>query len=100
VKEAELRELATCCVCHQKILASGVPLFWRVTVERFGVDLAAVRRQDGLAQFVGSSAVAEAIGPGEEMTVPISRVVVAVCEKCCTENVCVAQLAEAGRQGE
>jgi hypothetical protein len=49
MKEAELRTYATCSACRRKILSFGVPLFYRVTVERFGVDLRAVQRQDGLA---------------------------------------------------
>ena len=38
MKEAELRRYATCSLCGQKIGHTGLPLFWTVTIERFGVE--------------------------------------------------------------
>ncbi len=52
MKEKELRKHATCAMCGNKVLASGLPLFWRVTVERFGVDLKAVSRQQGYSMML------------------------------------------------
>lgn len=97
MKEAELRKHTDCTVCGGKITAAGVPLFYRVTIERFGIDLRAVRRQSGLAQFLGGSpqavAIAEAMGPDEDMAQAMMEpTVVTVCETCSMRSVCVAEL--------
>jgi len=74
--------------------ASGLPLFWRVRIERYGIDLAAVQRQTGLALLLGNSALALAMGPDEEMTTPLMEpVMLTVCEKCGTRDTSIAYLA-------
>lgn len=100
MKEAELRKHATCALCRNAILSSGLPLFWRVTVERFGVDMRAVRRQDGLIAFMGHAGVAAVMGPDEEMATPMMPpVVLAVCETCAVQSeLPLAVLAEIGER--
>ena len=102
MKEAELRKHATCSMCGGKVLAAGMPLFWRVTVERFGIDLRAVQRQQGLTMMLGgSAAIASAMGADEDMAIPIGDAeTVTVCEPCCTATTCVAALAEVGANKE
>lgn len=98
MKEKELRECATCAVCGRKIGACGMPLFWRVRIERHGIKAAPVQRQTGLAQAMGSAALAAAMGPDEEMTAPLmDPVTMTVCEACGMESTCVAALAEQAR---
>lgn len=96
MKEAELRKFATCGMCGRKVLESGLPMFWRVTVERFGMDMKAVQRQMGLTMQLGGNAfLASAMGADEDLALPIVEpVTIAVCESCCTESTCVAALAE------
>ena len=98
MKEKELRAHATCSLCRKKIGASGLPLFYRLTVERFGVDLHAVRRQSGLEMLLGGAVhIAQAMGPDEEMATPVmDKLVLVVCEPCSTamRPCCVAELAE------
>ncbi len=98
MKEAELRKHATCALCGNKVLAAGMPLFWRVTVERFGIDLRAIQRQQGLTMMLGgNAAIAAAMGPDEDLAMPIGDAeTVTVCEACCTKTTCVAVLAEVG----
>ena len=85
LKEDELRDLAVCAACHQKIMHTGVPLFWRVTLDRFGVRADKVKRQDGLAVFMGSSMLAGLMGPNEDMAEPVMDTkTVSVCEECAT----------------
>lgn len=98
MKEKELRECGICGICGEKIGKSGVPMFWRVMIECLGVDLAAVQRQTGLAMMLGGHAgIAAAMGPDEEMTVPLmDPVTLIVCETCCTKTTCVAALEEGG----
>lgn len=87
MKEAELRKHATCDVCSKPIGACGLPLFWRVTVERFAVNLRAAERQDALATMLGSSALAAVMGPDEDLATPVMEPAVrTVCEACATER--------------
>lgn len=98
MKEAELRKHTTCSLCEKKILSNGgLPLFWRVTVERFGLDMSALQRQQGLSMLVGSPAVASVMGPNEDLAKPIQKpAVLTVCEKCGTHPTCAAHLSEMG----
>lgn len=47
MKEKELREVAECANCHKPFGHTGLPLFWRIRIERIGVKLGVVRRQMG-----------------------------------------------------
>lgn len=96
MKEAELRKHATCNVCGNKIGKSGLPLFWRVTVERFGIDMRTVERQQGLAMMLGGNGlIASIMGTDEDMAEPVMEpAILTVCETCCTKSVCIAELAE------
>lgn len=94
MKEKELRDYATCGVCGQKIGHTGLPFFYRVTVERFGIDMQAVKRQSGLEMMIGSS-LAAVMGPDETLAKPIMKPVkFSVCENCSCEQVILAALAE------
>lgn len=87
MKQAELLKHSTCVVCNRPNGACGLPLFWRVTIERFGIDLRAVQRQDGLAQFMGHSGLAAIMGPDEDMASPVMEPKTAtVCEDCALNN--------------
>jgi hypothetical protein len=87
MKEAELRKHSKCDLCSKGIGHTGLPLFWRVTVERFGVDLNAARRQDGLAQFLGSSALAQIMGDDADLAKPVmDPKALTVCENCAMDK--------------
>jgi hypothetical protein len=96
MKADELRENAVCRVCGKKFGESGLPLFWRVTVQRFVVDMAAVQRQSGLEMMLGNVALASVMGPNEDLAKPIiDPVTVTVCENCANSpETCIAVLAE------
>lgn len=96
MKEKELRECSTCAMCNMPIGASGLPIFWRVTVERFGLDMAALQRQQGLAMMLGGNGgLAMLMGPDEDLATPImGPMKLTICEGCCTKNTCIAALAE------
>lgn len=97
MKENELRQHTDCAICKRKIGHTGLPLFWRVTIEPFGIDLSAVRRQDGLTAMLGGSvAIAAAMGPDEDMAKPLAApVTITVCQHCACDNALpVAVMAE------
>jgi len=97
MKEKELREAATCRNCGKKIGESRVPLFWRVTIERYGVDLDALREQTGLEMVLGNVALAQVMVSDKEMAKRVvGPIMITICEDCCTHPLGVAQLAEIG----
>lgn len=95
MKQAELLKHATCDHCQRGIGASGLPLFWRVKIERLGVDLKAVQRQDGLSRFLGHGGLAAIMGPDEDMASPVMEPkTVTLCERCAVDTpVLIAALA-------
>ena len=98
MKEKELRSHAMCSLCKKKVLESGLPFFYRLRIERFGVDVNAVKRQTGLTMMLGGHAgLALAMGTDEEMAIPLmDALVLVVCVTCSVamEPCCVAHLAE------
>jgi hypothetical protein len=85
VKELELRKHANCTACSKPVMHTGLPLFWRVTVERFGVNLTNTNRQDGLAQYLGNTRLAQIMGPDLDMAARlIGPRVVTLCDACAT----------------
>lgn len=95
MKEAELRKHATCSLCRKPIGHTRLPLFWKVTVERFGIDLLAVQRQQGLGLMIGAP-LAAVMGPDETMARPVMEPkVLTVCETCaCERALPIAALSE------
>lgn len=87
MKEKELREAAICEICSKPIDASGLPLFYRVRIERYVLNTNAIQRQQGLTAVLGSSAhLASVVGPDEDMADKISSTEVTVCETCSSER--------------
>lgn len=88
LKELELRKYATCSLCNKKIVNNGIPLFWKVTIERFSLNTGAIYRQDGLAATLGGrSDIAMAMGPDEELASPfMESVTLSVCESCAVDK--------------
>lgn len=103
MKRAELLKHSQCNLCGHKIGHTALPLFWRVTVERFGVDLQALRRADGFALTIGSADIASLMGPDEDLARPVMQpVVLTVCEQCAVapDALPIAALAERVPQTE
>ena len=86
MKERELRQHATCSLCNKPIGHTGLPLFWTVKIERFGLNVDAIRRQTGLGMMIGAQ-LACVMGPDDDMTEPVmDPVTLTVCENCATER--------------
>ena len=96
MKEKELRKAAKCVICGKGIGHTRLPLFWRVRIERWGLKMDALQRQQGLAMILGGHALlASVMGPDEDMAEKISSIEVTICETCAMEeNLPVALLAE------
>lgn len=62
---------------------TGLPLFYRVKMQRFGVDLRAVQEQHGLEMMLGNAALASIMGPDRDIATPITEeFTVLLCENC------------------
>ncbi len=83
MKEKELRERAVCNSCGKKVGACGSPFIWTVKIERHMVDMAPMKRQDGLTAMLGGNAMlANVMGMDEAMTTRISSSDRTVCDDC------------------
>jgi hypothetical protein len=100
MKKDELRKATKCAVCQKPFGWTGIPSFWRISIERHHVNMNAIQRQDGLAMMLGSSKLASVMGTDEEMTKPLmDRVEVTICEMCAMSPVLIPWLAELGNGG-
>ena len=76
-------ELRPCDVCGRPLMAGGHVSFHRITFERMGVNLQAVRERAGLHMVMGSAALAEVFAPTPEVADRIGDAnVLIVCEDC------------------
>ena len=84
MKEAELREKANCGLCGLPIGHTGLPFFYRVSMESFGVKLDAVRRQSGREMMMGGHVqLAGVMGPNEDMAESMGPATeFTVCQTC------------------
>lgn len=84
MKENGLRKHAVCSLCHKPIGWTKIPLFWTVRIERHGIKMDAIRRQDGLTAMLGGRAdIAQVMGTDEEMTMPVmDPIELTLCEMC------------------
>lgn len=75
------RELTKCLRCGEGMMHAGSITFFRVRIERFVVDLDAVRQQHGLELQIG--ALATHMGPDRDLAVPLGPPAEGlVCEPC------------------
>lgn len=66
MKESELRRRAKCSRCKQTLGHSGLPIFAVVRHQDYGVDIAAIQRQQGLGMMIGAE-LAMHMGPDEDL---------------------------------
>jgi hypothetical protein len=90
------KDLKPCALCNQDIMHTGLPLFYKVLIQRYGIDLGAVQRQTGLEMMLGGNAIlANIMGPDEDMAKPFSDAVeLLVCETCAMRPAMIAALNE------
>ena len=96
------QDFKPCALCGKGVAHTGMPLFWRVHIERMGIDSKAAQRHHGIEQFFGGStpgavALADVFSDGAPLAKPLTEVQVLVCEQCATEQSRpLAVLAESG----
>lgn len=93
-------QIRPCDLCNKGLMHTGVPLFWRVRIERMGIDLAVARQQHGLEVMLGNVAIARVMGAHEGLAKPLQDepTELIVCEACALEReLPVAALSEIKR---
>jgi hypothetical protein len=95
MKEKELRELAECKMCGKPIGACGIPLFYKVTVSRYGLRADALKRQAGMEMMMnGNVAIAQAMGRNENLAECVMKEkTFSICEACAGEKTTVHSIA-------
>ena len=95
------KDLNPCSACGHGLMRNGLPLVWRVTVERIGIDARMVKRQAALETLVGSPAIASVMTDVSDFGVKIAGpITMIVCEECALKNeICLLAL-EAGDRPE
>jgi len=88
VKERELRESAVCGLCGKKIGENRAITFFRITLERFILDIAAIQRQTGLGMMLeGNGYLAQVMGPDEDLAKSFDDPIqITVCESCSIDH--------------
>lgn len=95
MKQEELLKHSKCSICGEGVATSGLPIFSVITFQRYGLDMNAIRRQDGLAAFMGHSQLAAVMGPNEDMAKKLGPPVKStVCETCLMKPTLLASLME------
>ena len=78
--------LGPCADCGKVMLASGAPLFYRITVQQCGIDKQEVQRHVGLAMTMGGGAdglaLAGALGPTVKPVIEMQKAVGNICMLC------------------
>lgn len=94
MKEKELRQISICGICGKPFGHTGTPSFYRVTIDRYVVDLGAVRRQAGLAMMLENGSLAQVMGPDEDMAHTMGSATLTICESCSMERQLIPALWE------
>lgn len=83
--------MGPCAMCKRQLLETELPLFYRITAARCGIDGNEVRRHVGLAQAIAPGAdglaLAGVLGPGVKPVVVMNDAgTFNVCQRCAQKN--------------
>lgn len=92
------RDFAPCALCGRGVAACGHVHFYRVRMEQFVFDANAIRRQHGLETMLGqAAALAQALGPDEDLAKRVSVTEQLVCGECALTSDALSRLQDGGR---
>lgn len=88
-----------CAACGKGVMHLGMPVFWRVTVERMGIDLQAARQTSAMEMFFGGQvAIARAFQDPDIAKPIVPGDTFLVCEACALEPHRLAVLADSAQR--
>lgn len=89
------RDFKPCAYCGKGVMHTGLPLFYRVRIERMGIDVHEVQRAHGMEQFMGGHLALARVFHDPDIATPLHDVVEAfVCEECGTKPDFLVRLLE------
>lgn len=95
------KDLKPCHCCGKGVMHDGSPLFLRISVDRFGVDAQAVKQQHGLELMVGSSVLANIMGPDRDLAKRIDgRADMLICTTCAAKPLSAYLFLDEGAERE
>ncbi len=90
-----------CAFCGKGVMHTGIPLFYRVKIERLGIKGGEVQRAAGMEQFMGGNVALARVFHDPDLTqVVMDEITVLVCETCSTEPHHLAMAIESEVQRE
>lgn len=98
LKRLPAEAITPCAGCGKQILETGLPMFYRVTVEQCAMDMKAVRQHVGLGMMLGGGAAGMAIagvmGAHQQPAVVLSQGVKNYCHGCVRDELLCVALAD------
>lgn len=99
-RDAEIhrRDIKPCALCSKGLMHTGIPLFYRVTVQRFGFDALAIDERRGLELMLGSPVLAEVMGSRTPLAKALFEPAYSllICEECAMKMQMIPHLEELG----
>lgn len=91
------KDFTPCKKCGKGVMHTGIPLFYRITVEQMGVDGNAVRKAHGLEMMLGRAApLGQVLGLNEDIGIPIGDPSKGLLCMTCSQdiNLCLGEVME------
>ncbi len=86
-------DLKPCAKCGKGLMHSGIPIVWKMTAHRVGVDIRKIDQQAGLELMIGHAVIAAVLAPAFDYGVAVARPVeFMLCEPCALDGNLLAVL--------
>lgn len=93
------KDFKPCTFCGKGVAHTGIPIFYRVSIESMGIDARNVQRADAMERYMGGAvALARVFEDPDIATVVSPARTVLVCQSCALESHPVAMLGERERE--
>lgn len=94
-------ELRPCDLCGRGLMHDGVPLLWRVRLERLGIDRRAVQQAAAMELHFGGAVRLARMFADPEVAISVGEArTILVCEACAGETTSVYRLGLPEDRGE
>lgn len=102
-KKMKVGDFRPCARCGKGMMHTGLPLFYRVTIQRMAIDMREVHRADGMEKFFAGHVGIARVFHDPDIGIPFAEsVTVLVCETCANQppTLLALLLEQAAKQAE